>query len=111
MTMRHRSIYAAAFLALAAAGQASACDGQALATRIASADEHRFWVDFWADLDPREARAEAGYYAADLKEAWSMAAEPNCASAPDLRWTKALLKRRLAALQASQLAAGALPGR
>jgi hypothetical protein len=102
---------AAAFMSLMAASGASACDLEALESRIASADEHRFWVDFWADLDPRESRAELGYYTADLKEAWRLATEPGCDAATDLRWTKALVKRRLAAVQASQLASGVLPGR
>ncbi|MHB2170044.1 hypothetical protein [Alsobacter sp. R-9] len=37
--------------------------------RLALAEEHRGWVEFWIDLDDPEARAELGFFAHEMRQA------------------------------------------
>ena len=92
--MRFTSVFLAASIVAQAA---SACPADAIDSRLAAADEHLFWTEFWADLDAGEADRELGYAIDDLRRAEALTVVESCNDDTVSRMTSRIVRQRLAA--------------
>lgn len=87
--------------------------------RLALAEEHRGWVEFWIDIDNPEARSELGLYAQEMRRAQRILAAADLVAAPDrdvlltrlsVEWAWHDRKRRQLTTSAAPLATAGLKG-
>lgn len=89
----HPSAKVLAF-ALAALG---ACPLREMEDRLARADEHLFWTEFWTELDEGEAGRELAYAIDELQRAQALTAREGCGQDALTRTTVRLIHERLSA--------------
>src|SRR6478672_1496423 len=91
--MRHGTVFAFVLWQLSSA---QACPIEDLTQRLARADEHVSWYDFWLDLDAREASTELGYARWDYAAITARLQEDDCKDRPEAQRLSRVSQRSLA---------------
>jgi hypothetical protein len=87
--------FSAILLSALWAASASACPMPGLTQKLASADEHVFWSDFWQELDPAEASRELGHARSAFADLSTRLRDDDCLSHPEAKMLSRVVQHAL----------------